>query len=334
MNFRMLFVMHLCCALAGAVEAAEVPKTPVPQSPFIRVVYGYADAMLKHGRDEFGPKKTGLFLSAFDRTTMKPIEGFPKAPAGMRAQERAGTESAGLVGANPQHDQNLLRLLYTLSELTGKPHYRDAADAALKWFFENARTEPQRRLPWGEQISWDVLKDELLIAGEPGHRGDYFVRPWLLWDRCFRLAPESSQQFALGLRENPIVGPPSGIGAATNSKHEAQNSEASLRQAGYYLRTWAAAYKHTGEEQFLDAITALLRRLEAQRRPRTGWIELWPEQPKFLPSANLSLAIDCEGAAHDVPDSLGSQLRAFARREDELFCSLPHAAALKSGKGF
>ena len=31
--------------------SAEIPKAPVPQSPFIRIVYGYADAMLKNGRD-------------------------------------------------------------------------------------------------------------------------------------------------------------------------------------------------------------------------------------------------------------------------------------------
>jgi len=58
---------------------------------------------------------------------------------------------------------NDLRLFYTLSELSGRPNYKSAADARLKWIMENVR-----------QI-----------------RG--VERTWMLWDRCFEVAPAESR---------------------------------------------------------------------------------------------------------------------------------------------
>src|SRR5439155_3098960 len=119
----------LLCSCAALLTAAtrfgfgtEVPKAPVPSSPFIRVVYGFADAILKNGRDSSGSQ-------------------------------------------NPHHDENLLRLLSTLTDLSSKPTYRAAADAELKGFVDNS--EPSKSA---------------------------FFRPWMLWDRCFELSPAASKQ--------------------------------------------------------------------------------------------------------------------------------------------
>src|ERR1043165_6955338 len=109
--------------------SAEPPKAPVPASPYLPVIYRYADTMIERGRDTSGPAKTGLFLSALDRATLAPLTNRPPGPRGIRESDRVGSKDAPLVGANLHHDENLLRLLYTLSELSGKPKYRDAADA-------------------------------------------------------------------------------------------------------------------------------------------------------------------------------------------------------------
>src|SRR6266487_4203712 len=76
------------------------------------------------------------------------------------------------------------------------------------------------------------------------------------------------------------------------------------------------AYAHTREEQFIGAIAAVLDRYKTNA--------------SLLPS--LSLAIDCDGAAHRVTEPLLSHLRALAKRQDDGFCSLPHD--LKRSKGF
>src|SRR4051812_35283122 len=72
-----------------SLDASAVPRVPVPKSPYIAVVYRYADTILEKGRDTFGPQKTGLLLSALDRNTFAPLPNLPV--------------------ANPLHDENLLR---------------------------------------------------------------------------------------------------------------------------------------------------------------------------------------------------------------------------------
>jgi hypothetical protein len=256
-----LLIGNMISCTFAADAPTEPPKVPVPKSPYIAVVYRYADTMLEKGRDTYGPQKTGLFLSALDRTTFAPPPNLP--------------------AANPQHDENLLRLLYTLSELTLKPMYREAADAELRWLLQNVASP---------LAAWDVIKDE------PVSDSGGFFRTWMLWDRCFDLAPESSKQFALGL----------------------QATSHTPRDAGFKFRTWAVAYARSKDEQFLKKIAASLDMLEKARETAAA-------------AASLSLAIDCDGAALRVPEPFASRLRAIAAREDSAFCSLPHALKTKGG---
>ena len=69
MNRATTFAGLLLSFLAPSIGASA----DVPVSPYLKYVYQYADAMLAEGRDTFGPQPTGLFLSALDRTTMKPL---------------------------------------------------------------------------------------------------------------------------------------------------------------------------------------------------------------------------------------------------------------------
>jgi hypothetical protein len=279
---RWLFLFVLNVALPA--WSADPPKAPVPPSPYIGVVYRYADTMLAKGRDTVGPQKTGLFLSALDRTALAPLTSRPQAPAGVREADRAGDP---LTGANAQHDENLLRLLYTLSELSSKPIYRDAADAELKWSLTGT-AQP------GLFVAWDAVKDEV-IKNEGGSALEVF-RPWMLWDRCFDLAPDPSKQLASVNPGDKLDSP---------------------REAGFCVRKWAVGYARTKDGQFLRAIEGLLERFEKQR-------------PASFASS-LSMAIDFDGAALRLVEPLASRLRTFAAREDEAFCALPHDLKQKGG---
>ncbi len=307
----------------------------VPPSPFLNVVYRYADCMLQHGRDTYGPQKTGLFLSALDRSTLKPLASRPVPPSGVREGDRVSVAPAPLVGANPHHDENFLRLLYTLSALSGKQEYRDAADTELKWFLQNARSAVTDLLPWGEHVSWNVMTDQ----PSPG-RGDNaslavheFARPWMLWDRSFELAPEASHRFALGLWEHQIADHKTGAfdRHAGFREHLPADGKDFPRHAGFYIRTWAVAYSRTKDATMLTAVETLLKRFEEKRHPGTGLIEHESGQPIAVPASSLSLAIDCDAAARFVPEPLASRLRAFAMREDEVFWQVPHDLAGHAG---
>ena len=69
-------------ALVQGGLAAEPTKAPVPKSPYIAVVYRFADTMLEHGRDTYGSQKTGVFLSALNRHAPEMLTNRPAAPAG------------------------------------------------------------------------------------------------------------------------------------------------------------------------------------------------------------------------------------------------------------
>jgi hypothetical protein len=303
--------------LAGALRIdAEAPKAPVPKSPFIAVIYRYADAMLDKGRDNVGPQKTGLFLSALDRTTFAPLDRRPPAPSGVQESERAGAVAGGaLTGANPQHDENLLRLLYMLSELTTKAKYREAADAELKWLLEEATSPGTRIIPWGRSGSWDVVKDEAISSDDGASAGSgEFFRPWMLWDRCFEIAPESSKQVALRF-----------FGWEDQSPTREHAWEDMPRQAGFMIRTWSVAYAQTKDPQYLGIIETVLGRIEKKRHSKTGLLE-GPDNRSAVAST-LSLAIDCDGASRRVPEPLAGRLRALATKEDEIFCALQDVKA-------
>ncbi len=303
----------------------------VPSSPYLNYVYRYADTMLAKGRDTFGPQKSGLFLSALDRGALAPLTVRPAPPAGVRRGDRVGPPWEALVGANPHHDENLLRVLYVLSGLSGESKYRDAADAELKWFLEHAASPETHLLAWGEHMYWNTLTDE--PNPKQANAVHEFARPWVLWDRCFELAPEASRKFTLGLWEHQIANQKDGgfDRHATYWKHGPRDNMDFPRHAGFFIRTWADAYAHTKTETFLEAIATVLRRYEQKRHPVTGLIENRRGKPNYVSTQTLSLAIDCAAAARRVPKPLATRLRAFVDREDEIFCAWKHNLASSSG---
>jgi hypothetical protein len=288
------------------VWCGGVLNAPAASLDFLQVVQRYADTMLEHGRDTYGPEKSGLFLSALDRTTLQLLKVRPAPPGGIRRGDRPGRAWSEMNGANLMLDQNFLRVLYTLSELTGDHRYARAADEELSWFFQHAQSPKTSLLPWGEHLSWDVVLDVPISGGdEMMHE---FARPWVLWEQCFRLAPDASTRFALGLWEHQIANHKSGgfDRHAPYFEHGPVDGKDFARHAGFYIGTWCYAWKHTTNQVYLEAIETLLARFERKRMQRNGSMV-----------ATIG-PLECELAATMVPAPLNLRLRAFATKEDEL----------------
>jgi len=324
-------VTCLSLLVLASTTYGQEAGAPVPPSPFQGPVEKYINTMMEKGRDIYGPQKTGLFFSAMDRKTLKPLETRPPAPAGIREGDRPGPAGGPLVGANPQLDQNLLRLLFYY-KWRGQEHPK-AAEEALTWFLKNAQSPVTGLLSWGEHLSWDCMTDKAVASGHT-QRAHEFARPWLLWEKCFEFAPEECKKFALGLWKCQVADRKTGAFDRHTSydKCAPQDGRDFPRHAGFYIRTWAEAYAHTKDETFLKAIDVMLTRFEKKRHPKTGLIEMRKGSSFCAPASCLSLAIDCDGASRKVPEPLASRLSKFAAREDEIFCSLPHD--LKGEKGF
>ncbi len=290
--------------LLAALSAPATAHADTPRS-YLDIVRAYADALLDKVTDTYGPKKSGLILSAFDRATMKPLATRPAPPYGARRGDRSGPPWEPLTGANPHLDQNLLRVLYTLTEITGEKRYAAAADHEIQWFFNNTQSPVTSLFPWGEHLSWEVMTDRAISGGD--ERMHEFARPWLLWDRCWELAPEPTRKFALGLWEHQIADHETGgfDRHAPYDEHGPVDGKDFARHAAFYVATWAHAYQHTHDDVFLTAIDVLVRRFEKKRNTPAG------------PVATMG-PLDCQIASDLVPDPLASRLRDFARREDDL----------------
>lgn len=295
MRLLALFILGVALASHGAQE-----------TNFLAVVRGYADAMITHGRDVYGPQKSGLLLSALDRYTLAPLKVRPAPPGGIRRGDRPGRPWVEMNGANPMLDQNLLRVLYTLSEITADARYAKVADEELMWFFNNTMSPKTSLLPWGEHLSWDVIHDIPISGGE--EMMHEFARPWVLWDRSFKLAPQASEKFALGLWEHQIANHKTGgfDRHAPYFEHGPVDGKDFARHAGFYIGTWCYAWKYTTNELYLRAIETLLARFERKRVQKDGSL-----------AATIG-PLECELAATMVPGPLASRLRDFAAKEDDL----------------
>lgn len=322
---------NVLMAFAILAAVAAEPVRAEKADDLLDVVRRYADTMIEKGRDTYGPQKSLLFLSALDRQALAPLSNCPAPPAGVRDMDRVGQEHGPLVGANPSHDQNLLRILYALSEITGEPRYREAADAELKWFFANTAWPQTGLLPWGEHMSWDVMADKPASrCREPRHE---LGKPWMLWDRSFELEPKGCASFAEALWQHQVYDHESGLfdRHASPHKHNPGDDYDLPRHAGMYILAWSKAYKHTKDEKFLRYIDVLLGRFEKARDPNTQLIPGWHDDVVAWPLSSMGLALECHSSAADVPEPLAGRLRAFALAEDKAFLAMDHDPA---GSGF
>src|SRR5688572_11706989 len=106
-----------------ALGASSLAATTTDDRRYLDVVRRYADTMIERGRDNFGPVKSGLLLSALDRGTLAPLTIRPAPPSGIRRGDRSGQPWSAMTGANPHLDENLLRILYTLTQITNDSKY-------------------------------------------------------------------------------------------------------------------------------------------------------------------------------------------------------------------
>ena len=296
------------------------PGGDPPASQYLRMVREYADCLLQNGRDSVGEKHSPLIAAVMDRKTLKPLVADENWAARWKGSEFTiqgiGIRSHDRMpwGANPMHDQNLYQVLYALTGITGDKKYAAEADKALKFFFENCRSKNTSLMAWGEHVGWNFRTEK--FDGIENHE---FFRPWVLWDACYRLAPEACEQFARGLREHQVQPDGNFSRHARYSAHGPGRNSNFPRHGGYYIATWARAYAHAKDEFFAKAIEVQLAfhlgsKVDKGIIPcasNRGYTEYWP------PSL-LSMAIDVHDGARHMPESLAKDMLAFAKELDAM----------------
>jgi len=165
---RLLFVPLLLAAwpvadaLTGASQAAEGPD-----GRYLVAVRAFADTVLADGRDEYGPRKTPLFVDGLQVESLEPV----------RWQKNGEV----WVLSNFASQQPLLRLLDGLTALTGESRYRAAAEDATRYALNHLQS-PNGLLYWGGHLAWDLDADKPVGQGTDTHElkthQPYFELMW------------------------------------------------------------------------------------------------------------------------------------------------------------
>lgn len=321
-RFRVRFVaLILTAGLLGTAlqEAAENESGEPPD--YLAVVMAYAEAMIEHGRDVYGQRHSPLFAEELDRRTMRMLEGesLKKVAAiacdewGIRPHDRM------LGGSNPQHCQNLYQILFKLTEIVGEERYAEEASQSLKFFFEQCQSPATGLLWWGEHAGWD-FRTEKPLKKDAGNTQEFY-RPWVLWPPSWQLADEACKRFARGLWEHQIGDHKTGDFSrhASIASHGPGTEAPYARHGGFYIETWAVAYRRTQDEMFLTAIRSVLDGLERARMQEGGMLVSGSKRQGGRSQYCVSLAISLEEAARDVPFDLAEKMRKVASINDEAF---------------
>jgi len=142
---------------------------------YIEAVKVFADNVLEHGRDTYGPKKTPLFVDGINVDTLKP-------PVWKKNGEQ-------WILSNLASQQTLFRVLDGLSTASGDPKYRNAAVAAIKYAFESIR-DPGGMLYWGGHWCYDALGDR--TVGES--RTHEFKHHYPYYELMWQVDPEATRK--------------------------------------------------------------------------------------------------------------------------------------------
>ena len=143
-----------CLAAALALLAAPADAAgPDRAQPYLKTARAFADAVLEHGRDTYGPDHTPLFVDGLHAETLEPV--------------RWQKDGESWVLSNVASQQPLFRLLDGLTAVTGEPRYRQAAEAAARCALERLRS-PNGLLYWGGHAAWDLAGEK--PVGQYGFR--------------------------------------------------------------------------------------------------------------------------------------------------------------------
>ena len=330
-------IISLALLLLGAtlIRAAESTLTHAEQQSwqkvlaagdYVEIAKSYADYMIGHGRDVYGPKHTPLFVTGIDRHTgakISPpfahVKRKPFMPGWERDRELRGSDR-NYGQADPLDQLTLLKLMHRLSEVTGEKRYAEEADKTAAWWMANAQS-PIGLYPWGSHTSWNVDKE--------GGGGTFeFNHVWPYWE----LNPEALQKYATGLWDHYIRDKETGDfnRHAHSHKHGPGSGMEFPWPGSAMIATWVEAYLAKPNPEHVRAISTVLKRWESLRdqnghlAPCSSYGE-WAWYLGYMIAANR--LDDCADRIAAKEPELAQRMRDYGLRNDAAYLKLAGQSA-------
>jgi len=179
----------LCLLLAGAgLWNDALAKEEAKADKYLQAVRVFADKVLRHGHDVYGPKQTPLFVDGLNVDTLEP--GVWRC------------DGQRWILSNQASQQNLFRTLVGLSAATGDPKYRQAAADAIAYVFEHLQ-EPNGLLRWGGHTFYDALGDRVVGEGKnPCHE---FKHHYPYYELMWQVNPQATRRLIEGVWQGHVL---------------------------------------------------------------------------------------------------------------------------------
>lgn len=258
----------VCVAAVLLLAAGAAPTQEQGLPGIVADLEGFASNLIEHGRDTYGPKTTPLFVCQLDTSTLS----LPPADTTLYSPDRRG--GAGPTMNNLQFDSGVLRLLDSLSEITGNAAYRDAVTAYLSYYLNRLPEPDTGFFPWGDHRGYDVLRDETM---EALHEFKLINPPW---DRLYAVNPGAVRRMLEALRLHVYDAERSwAFSRHFPSGQKIPHSMCS--SGGAYIAAWAFLYEKTGDERYLTWARGLANYFWSVRDPETGLLASHPFDPAY-----------------------------------------------------
>src|SRR5437588_12420224 len=115
----------------------------------------FADNVLRYGRKLYPQQENPLIADGIDLETR----------GGARVDVGVPTVPDRVL-SNPAYQQNLMRLLVGLTNLTGEPRFREAAEAVMRHMF-GTLSDKNGLFYWGGHVAFD-LEANRIVTGKSG----------------------------------------------------------------------------------------------------------------------------------------------------------------------
>ncbi|MHC4538484.1 MAG: ankyrin repeat domain-containing protein [Planctomycetota bacterium] len=294
---RVTLSVLLTCqfSICLAIEAPD----PNQSTKYLEAVRTFADNVLRYGRDTYGPKHTPLFVDGLNIHTHEPVKW------------RYGGEVWIL--SNLASQQTLMRTLDGLSKMTGDPGYRQVAEEAIEYAFENLRSD-NGLLYWGGHLVYDARTERVCMFTGSGYAYLHELKfhfPYyeLMWEAN----PEATRTLIESFWSAHIM----------DWSNLAMNRHGSTRE--YLSRPWEHEYKggpvffisrglsfsNTGSDLFYAG--SMLYKLSGQREPlvwskRLAYRYIETRNPKIGISGGLYTRVEGDRAQLQFGDDLRGHL--------------------------
>ena len=250
---------------AGSVNCA--PIGPLTHTNYLIYVTNCLDTLIEFGTDRYGPKTAPILVSILDVETRL----CPSNPAALDEQWRVGRrERRNPAGANLLFDQQTLKTLYAVSQVTGQARYARFANSYVGWYLTNLVDE-KGFFWWGWHRHYDVFRDEKL--GHLGNPHELHAIHCIAWDRLWAANPAAVRREIEAIWQWHVIDKQTG---EVNRHGDGQRGCDFAMSAGACIEAFAFLHTQTQEPVWLDRARLLARYYRDQRDPVTG---LFPDRP-------------------------------------------------------